>query len=177
MVGAVVGPATLVQIGQVTEFFECPGWFSDRFTFCIVTLGLSHSWPTVRECCNLALRALPLVNLDHITECHAHSLVCDCPVSRTRGSSSFTPARFPLQKNEKELLCTLLLIGLEWGFLVHQGNTVHGLSNSYYGMKMIEPVSYVYFVAGGRWKLTRSYLAVLTQSSTDAVISTGFPTW
>ena len=109
---------------------------------------------------------------------HAFPLMGDQMAPTTCGDSSESvPSRFSLRENELELLCSLLLIGLEWGAIVRSSTTVHGLSNSYYGVKMPEPVGYARCMAVGRWELTQSYLVILAQSSTDAVISTGFPAW
>ena len=137
----------------------------------------SHSWSTVRARCNLASKALPLVNLDHIMKRHAFPLMGDQMVPITIGDSGPTLSRFSLRENELELLCSLLLVGLEWGAIVRSSTTVHGLSNSYYGVKMPEPVGYANCLAVGRWELTRSYLVILAQSNSAAVISTGFPAW
>ena len=174
-----VGPAMHTSSECVTLVSETNyrGGYSDSFTFCVVAFGLSHSWPIVKARCNLASKALPLVNLDHILKRHVFPLMGDRTVSITIGDSGPMLSRFSLQENELELLCSLLLVGLEWGAIVRTSTTVHGLSNSYYGVKMPEPVGYANCSAVGRWELTRSYLVILAQSNSDAVISTGFPAW
>ena len=179
MVSGVIGPAmhTSSECVTVCSNPNYRGGFSDSLTFCVVALGLSHSWPIVRARCNLASKALPLVNLDHILKRHTFPLMGDDKVPIAIGDSGPTLSRFSLRENELELLCSLLLVGLEWGAIVRPSTTVHGLSNSHYGVKMPEPVGYANCSAVGRWELTRSYLVILAQSNSDAVIATGFPAW